>query len=145
MMRGLDRKREVIDAGLGRHKNRLTDPLHSAMALGGRELAAILGATLATRQHGIPVLLDGFASTAAAAPLAVLRADALDHVRIAHCSAEAGHRALIAELGARPILDLDMRLGEASGAALAVAVLRAALTCHLGMATFEEAGVDERS
>jgi nicotinate-nucleotide--dimethylbenzimidazole phosphoribosyltransferase len=143
--RGLDRKREVIDAGLGRHKNQLTDPLHAAMALGGRELAAILGATLAARQHGIPVLLDGFASTAAAAPLAVLRADALDHVRIAHCSAEAGHRALIAELGARPILDLDMRLGEASGAALAVTVLRAALTCHLGMATFEEAGVDERS
>ena len=71
--------------------------------------------------------------------------DALDHARIAHCSAEAGHRMLCAELGMRPILDLDMRLGEASGAALAVAVLRAALACHLGMATFDEAGVDERS
>jgi hypothetical protein len=71
-------------------------------------------------------------------------ADLVD-LRIAHCSAEAGHRALLAELGARPILDLDMRLGEASGAALAVAVLRAALACHHGMATFEEAGVDERA
>jgi nicotinate-nucleotide--dimethylbenzimidazole phosphoribosyltransferase len=143
--RGLTRKREVIDAGLKRHQRSHTDPLLAAMALGGRELAAILGATLAARQHGIPVLLDGFASTAAAAPLARLRPGALDHARIAHCSAEAGHRMLCAELGMRPILDLDMRLGEASGAALAVAVLRAALACHLGMATFDEAGVDERS
>jgi nicotinate-nucleotide--dimethylbenzimidazole phosphoribosyltransferase len=142
---GLNRKREAIDRGLERHKDRLADPLQGAMALGGRELAAILGATLACRQHGIPVLLDGFASTAAAAPLAVLHPGALDHVRIAHCSAEAGHRALCTELGLRPILDLDMRLGEASGATLAVAVLKAALACHLGMATFDEAGVDERS
>ncbi len=143
--RGLARKREVIDAGLKRHRDRLADPLQAAMALGGRELAAILGATLAARRHGIPVLLDGFASTAAAAPLALLDKGALDHVHIAHCSAEAGHRALIAELGFTPILDLDMRLGEASGAALAVSVLRAALACHLGMATFDEAGVDERA
>jgi nicotinate-nucleotide--dimethylbenzimidazole phosphoribosyltransferase len=142
---GLDRKRAAIDAGLERHKHRLADPLDAAMVLGGRELAAILGATLAARHHHIPALLDGFASTAAAAPLAVRQQGALDHTRIAHCSAEAGHRALVAELAMRPILDLDMRLGEASGAALAVAVLRAALACHVGMATFEEAGVDGRS
>jgi nicotinate-nucleotide--dimethylbenzimidazole phosphoribosyltransferase len=142
---GLARKRVAIDAGLERHQDRLADPLETARALGGRELAAILGATLAARRHGIPTLLDGFASTAAVAPLAKLRSGALDHVRIAHCSAETGHRMLCEELGMRPILDLDMRLGEASGAALAVAVLRAALACHLGMATFEEAGVDERS
>jgi nicotinate-nucleotide--dimethylbenzimidazole phosphoribosyltransferase len=73
-----------------------------------------------------------------------LRQDALGHAEIAHCSAEAGHRALCDALGKRPLLDLDMRLGEASGAALAVPVLRAALACHLGMATFDEAGVDER-
>jgi nicotinate-nucleotide--dimethylbenzimidazole phosphoribosyltransferase len=142
---GLARKRIAIDAGLARHHDGLADPLEAARALGGRELAAILGATFAARRYGVPVLLDGFASTAAAAPLAKLQPGALDHARIAHCSAEAGHRMLCAELAMRPILDLDMRLGEASGAAVAVAVLRAALACHLGMATFDEAGIDERS
>ena len=141
---GLARKREVIDAGLTRHRTHHADPLAASMIFGGRELAAILGATLAARQHRIPVLLDGFVATAAAAPLARLRQGALDHAQIAHCSAEAGHRGLCAALGMRPILDLDMRLGEGSGAALTVSVLRAALACHFGMATFDEAGVDER-
>jgi nicotinate-nucleotide--dimethylbenzimidazole phosphoribosyltransferase len=89
-------------------------------------------------------VLDGFIATAAAAPLGLLRRGGLDHAHVAHCSAETGHRGLCAELNMRPILDLDMRLGEASGAALSVSVLRAALACHLGMATFDEAGVDER-
>jgi nicotinate-nucleotide--dimethylbenzimidazole phosphoribosyltransferase len=141
---GLARKREVIDAGLTRHRTHHADPLAASMIFGGRELAAILGATLAARPHRIPVLLDGFVATAAAAPLALLHQGALDHAQVAHCSAEAGHRGLCAELGMRPILDLDMRLGEGSGAALTVSVLRAALACHLGMATFDEAGVDER-
>jgi nicotinate-nucleotide--dimethylbenzimidazole phosphoribosyltransferase len=141
---GLARKREVIDAGLTRHETHHQDPLAAIMIFGGRELAAILGATLAARRHRIPVLLDGFVATAAAAPLARLKPGALDHAQVAHCSAEAGHRDLCAELGMRPILDLDMRLGEGSGAALTVSVLRAALACHLGMATFDEAGVDER-
>jgi nicotinate-nucleotide--dimethylbenzimidazole phosphoribosyltransferase len=141
---GLARKREVIDAGLTRHQTHHADPLAASMIFGGRELAAILGATLAARLHRIPVLLDGFVATAAAAPLARLNPNALDHAQIAHCSAEAGHRGLCAALGMRPILDLAMRLGEGSGAALSVSVLRAALACHLGMATFDEAGVDER-
>jgi nicotinate-nucleotide--dimethylbenzimidazole phosphoribosyltransferase len=141
---GLARKREVIDAGLTRHQTHHADPLAASMIFGGRELAAILGATLAARQHRIPVLLDGFVATAAAAPLARLQQGALDHAQVAHCSAEAGHRGLCAVLGMRPILDLDMRLGEGSGAALTVSVLRAALACHFGMATFDEAGVDER-
>ena len=141
---GLARKREVIDAGLTRHRTHHADPLAASMIFGGRELAAILGATLAARRHRIPVLLDGFVATAAAAPLARLQQGALDHAQIAHCSAEAGHRGLCAALGMRPILDLDMRLGEGSGAALTVSVLRAALACHFGMATFDEAGVDER-
>jgi len=141
---GLARKREVIDAGLTRHETHHQDPLAASMIFGGRELAAILGATLAARRHRIPVLLDGFVATAAAAPLARLKPGALDHAQVAHCSAEAGHRELCAELGMRPILDLDMRLGEGSGAALTVSVLRAALACHFGMATFDEAGVDER-
>jgi nicotinate-nucleotide--dimethylbenzimidazole phosphoribosyltransferase len=141
---GMARKREAIDAGLKRHQTHHTDPLAASMIFGGRELAAILGATLAGRLHHIPVLLDGFVATAAAAPLARLNPSALDHAQVAHCSAEAGHRGLCSELHLRPILDLDMRLGEGSGAALSVSVLRAALACHLGMATFDEAHVDER-
>jgi nicotinate-nucleotide--dimethylbenzimidazole phosphoribosyltransferase len=138
---GLARKRAVIDAGLARHAAPAGDPLALAAALGGRELAAILGATLAARRRRIPVLLDGFVSTAAAAPLAKLRADGLDHALAAHVSAEAAHRTLLEELHLAPLLDMEMRLGEASGAALAVPLLRAALACHAGMATFAEAGV----
>ena len=99
------------------------------------------GPALAARHRAIPVLLDGFVCTAAVAPLARLRADALDHTQAAHVSAEAGHRALLGELKLQPLLDLGMRLGEGSGAALAVPMLRAALACHTGMATFAEAGV----
>jgi nicotinate-nucleotide--dimethylbenzimidazole phosphoribosyltransferase len=141
---GLARKRAVIDAALARHVAALGDPLHAAMLVGGRELAAILGATLAARTRGIPVLLDGFVSTAAAAPLAAMTPGGLDHARVAHCSAEAGHRALVAALGQTALLDLRMRLGEASGAALAIPLVRAALACHTGMATFAEAGVRDR-
>ncbi|HEY2138346.1 MAG TPA: nicotinate-nucleotide--dimethylbenzimidazole phosphoribosyltransferase [Xanthobacteraceae bacterium] len=138
---GLARKRAVIAAALARHAGLRDDPLSLAAALGGRELAAIMGAALAARRARIPVLLDGFVATAAVAPLARLRSDALDHALAAHVSAEAAHRALLDELHLAPLLDLGMRLGEASGAALAVPLLRAALACHTGMATFAQAGV----
>jgi len=141
---GLARKRAVIDRALHRHAAVLDDPLKIAAALGGRELAAILGATLAARRQRIPVLLDGFVCTAAVAPLAKLRGDMLAHVQAGHVSAEAGHRMLLDELGLSPLVDLDMRLGEASGAAVALLVLRAALACHTGMATFAEAGVSDK-
>ncbi len=141
---GLARKRAVIDQALARHSVALKDPLMLAAALGGRELAAILGAVLAARRQQVPVVLDGFVCTAAAAPLVRLRADALDHTLAGHVSAEAGHRSLLDALGLKPLLDLDMHLGEASGAALAVLILRAALACHIGMATFAEAGVSNR-
>lgn len=141
---GLARKRAVVDVGLARHAACLGDPLLIAMALGGRELAAILGATLAARHHGIPVLLDGFVCTAAAAPLARLAPGALDHTMLAHVSAEAGHRALAEALELQPMLDFGMRLGEGSAAALSVPLLRAAVACHTGMATFAEAAVDNR-
>jgi nicotinate-nucleotide--dimethylbenzimidazole phosphoribosyltransferase len=141
---GLKRKQAVIDAGLARHGAILGDPLRIAAALGGRELAALLGACLAARKSRIPVLIDGFVSTAAVAPLAKLRADALDHAVAGHRSAEAGHRGLLDELGLHPLLDLGMRLGEGSGAAVAVLVLRAALACHTGMATFAEAHVSDK-
>src|SRR5437660_2607121 len=142
---GLARKRAVIDRALARHAACLADPLACAATFGGRELAAILGATLAARHRRIPVLLDGFVCTAAAAPLGKLHAGALDHAMAAHVSAEAGHRLLLEQLGLRPLLDLDMRVGEGSGAAVAVLLLRAALACHLGMATFAQAGVAEKS
>lgn len=138
---GLGRKRMAIEAALRRHAAMRDDPLALAAALGGRELAAIAGAVLAARAHGIPVLLDGFVATAAILPLVRINPAVLDHCRAAHVSAEAGHRRLLAELGLRPLLDLDMRLGEASGAATAILLVRAALACHGGMATFAQAGV----
>jgi nicotinate-nucleotide--dimethylbenzimidazole phosphoribosyltransferase len=141
---GLARKRSVVDRALARHAAVLHDPLAVAAALGGRELAAILGAALAARRHSVPVLLDGFVCTAAVAPLAKLRSDTLAHALAGHVSAEAGHRMLLDELGLRPLLDLKMRLGEASGAAVALLILRAALACHTGMATFGEAGVSDK-
>jgi nicotinate-nucleotide--dimethylbenzimidazole phosphoribosyltransferase len=141
---GLARKRAAIDAALARHADQLDDPLQVAAALGGHELAAILGATLAARQHGVPVLLDGFVCTAAVAPLSKLGDGTLAHTWASHVSAEAGHRALLEALGMVPLLDLGMRLGEASGAAIATLILRAALVCHTGMATFGEAGVSDK-
>jgi nicotinate-nucleotide--dimethylbenzimidazole phosphoribosyltransferase len=142
---GLARKRAAIDRALQRHTSVLGDPLMVAATLGGRELAAILGAVLSARRQKIPVLLDGFVCTAAVAPLMRLHADALAHAWAAHVSAEAGHRMLLQELGLKPLLDLDMRLGEASGAAVATLILRAALACHTGMATFVDAGVSGKS
>lgn len=142
---GVAHKAAVVDRALALHGEALADPWEVARRLGGRETAAILGAVLAARRHSIPVLLDGFVCSAAAAPLAKLAPpDGLDHCMIGHVSAEAGHRRLVAELDRPVLLDLDMRLGEASGAALAVSILRAACACHAGMATFAEAMVDDR-
>ena len=138
---GLARKRATIEAGLSHHRALSGDPLAVAAALGGRELAAIAGAVLAARANQIPVLIDGFVATAAIVPLTRLNAGMLDHCRAGHVSAESAHRALLGELGLKPLLDLDMRLGEASGAGVAILLLRAALACHAGMATFAEAGV----
>jgi nicotinate-nucleotide--dimethylbenzimidazole phosphoribosyltransferase len=138
---GLARKRAAIEAGLQFHRSVLGDPLAVAAALGGRELAGIAGAVLAARKHRIPVLLDGFVATSAVLPLARLHQGLLDHCRAGHVSAEAGHRDLLRELAFAPLLDLGMRLGEASGAGVAILLLRAALACHAGMATFAEAGV----
>lgn len=141
---GLNRKIVAIEAGLTRHATALADPLKTAAALGGRELAAIFGATLAARHRNVPVLLDGFVCTAAAAPLAKLHPAGLAHTIAAHVSAEAGHRGLLQALGLTPLLDLGMRLGEGSGACLAVNLVRSALACHAGMASFAEAGVSEK-
>ncbi len=138
---GLKRKAAVVDLGLERHRERLGDPLEVLRCLGGRELAAMLGATLAARRRSIPIVVDGFVATAAVAPLARLAQDGLAHVLAGHVSAEAQHARLLNRLGLEPILDLGMRLGEGSGACLAVQILKGAVACHNGMATFAEAGV----
>lgn len=135
----LANKRRAVDEGLARHAP--TDTVGTLAAYGGREQAAICGAILRARALRIPVILDGFICTAAAAVLTRDDADALAHCLIGHESAEPGHRRLIAALAMQPVLSLDMRLGEGSGAAVALGVLRAALACHAGMATFAEAGI----
>lgn len=143
----LAHKIAVIDEALARHKRTIDehDPLALLATLGGEEFAALAGAVLAARIGRIPVLLDGYACTAAAAVLYALDRRALDHCRVAHRSAEPGHRRLLAAIGQRPLLELDMRLGEASAAALAVPILKAAAACHNGMATFAEAGVSGKA
>jgi nicotinate-nucleotide--dimethylbenzimidazole phosphoribosyltransferase len=143
----LANKIAVIDEALARHKAAIAarDPLDLLAAVGGEEFAAIAGAVMAARVGRIPVLLDGYASTAAAAVLFAADRHALDHCKVAHRSAEPGHKRLLEAIGQRPLLDMDMRLGEASAAALAVPILKAAAACHNGMATFAEAGVSDRS
>jgi len=138
------RKVAVVDAAVGRHRAIAGNPLEVLRSLGGRELVAIAGAVVAARLHGIPVLLDGFISTAAVAPLQAADATALAHCVASHASAEPGHRKLLDRLGLAPVLSLNMRLGEGSGAAVAFAVLSAAVACHNGMATFDEAGVSKK-
>ena len=141
---GVDRKAAVIEGALALHRPAMTDPLEILRHVGGREHAAMLGAVLGARLRRVPVLLDGFTATVPAALLQALEPTAIDHCQIGHCSAEPGHRQLLERLGRRPLLDLGMRLGEASGAALAVNLVRAALACHTGMATFASAGVSNR-
>ena len=138
---GLKRKGDAVARAVALHRDHLNDPLEVLRRLGGREIAAIAGAILAARIQRTPVLLDGFVVCAAAAVLHALDPHALDHCMAAHVSAEGAHAEVLRRLGKKPILDLGMRLGEGSGAALAAGVVKAALACHLGMATFAEASV----
>ena len=137
----LDRKRDIVGAAVERHREASGDPLELLRRLGGYELAAIAGAVLAARMGRVPVVLDGFTATAAAAVLFALDPRALDHCIVAHVSAEPGHRLLLDHIGQRALFDLDMRLGEGSGATLGIGVLKAAVACHNGMASFADAGV----
>lgn len=138
---GIARKIAAIEKGLTLHSG--LSALGVLAALGGREQAAICGAVLAARAARIPVILDGFICTAAASALYAADAALLDHCLVGHCSAEPGHRKLLSSIDKRAVLEFDMRLGEGSGAALALGILRSALECHNGMATFGEAGVSE--
>ena len=142
---GLQRKLAAVAEGVVRHRAESTEPFDLLRRLGGREIAAIVGAIMAARQARVPVILDGYATTAAAAVLFVADPRALDHCVVAHRSAEPGHRRLLGKIGKPALLDLGMRLGEASGATLAIGLIKAAVACHTGMATFAEAGVSGKS
>jgi len=138
---GLTRKAEVVAAGVAKHNG--GDGLDTLGRLGGREIAAMAGAILRARTENIPVILDGFICCSAAACLHAMNASALDHCVAGHVSAESAHPTLLAKLGKEPLLNLGLRLGEGSGAALAIGVLKGAVACHSGMATFAEAGVSD--
>jgi len=140
---GIARKAATVEAGLARHAGQLDRPFEVLRRLGGREIAALAGAVLAARHARVPVVLDGFIVAAAVAPLAAAAPAVAEHCVAGHCSAEPGHARLLDRLALRPLLGLDMRLGEGSGAAVAAGVIRAALAAHDGMATFAEAGVSE--
>jgi len=142
---GLKRKADAVGRAVAFHAGHLKDPLEVLRRLGGRELAAMAGAVLAARHAKVPVLIDGYVASAAAAVLHAAAPHALDHCVAAHCSAEPAHRQLLKRLGQEPLLDLGMRLGEGSGAALAAALVKAAADLHNGMATFESAGVSDKS
>jgi nicotinate-nucleotide--dimethylbenzimidazole phosphoribosyltransferase len=141
---GYARKVEAVKTALARHAGRLDDPLEVLRRLGGRDVAAIAGAILAARLQRVPVVLDGYVATAAATVLHALHPRAIDHCVAGHLSAEGAHREVLERLGKIPLLALGMRLGEASGAALAVGLIRAALACHRDMATFDQAGVSRK-
>lgn len=142
---GKERKRSAVNLALSTHRGHLDDPLEILARLGGREIAAIMGAIIAARHQRVPVLLDGYVTTAAAALLHRLRPNALDHCMAAHCSAEQAHSDVLVRLKLRPLLTLDLRLGEATGAALAVNLVRAAAATHNGMATFAQAQVSRNA
>ena len=141
----LENKIRVVKESVILHKAALTDGLEILRYFGGREMAAICGAIISARLSRIPILLDGYVTCAAAATLHSIDKHALDHCVVAHVSAEPGHRRLLKKLGKIPLFDLGMRLGEGSGAALAIGILRSSIACHNGMATFEEAAISSKN
>ena len=144
---GVARKVRVIDRTLERHRAAAgpcaADPLAALQGLGGFEIAAIAGCYVRAAQLGVPVLVDGFIATAAALTAHRIQPSVAHWLIYAHRSAEPGHKRLLDALDARPLLDLGLRLGEGSGAALALPLLRLACALHSGMATFDQAGVSE--
>jgi nicotinate-nucleotide--dimethylbenzimidazole phosphoribosyltransferase len=141
---GMQRKSDAVRRAVALHSAHLNDPLEVLRRLGGREIAAMAGAILAARMQRVPVIVDGFVATSAAAILFKADPSALDHCLFGHVSAEKAHRLALEKLGQRPLLDLGMRLGEGTGAALAAGIVKSAALCHSGMATFGEAGVADK-
>jgi nicotinate-nucleotide--dimethylbenzimidazole phosphoribosyltransferase len=141
---GLVRKADAVDRALAFHRDGLSDPLAILARLGGREIAAMLGALVAARHQKIPVIVDGFVATAAAAIAHAVNPEAIDHCLFAHVSAETAHGRVLERMGVAPLLDLGMRLGEGSGAALGMVLVKTALHLHSNMATFSSAGVSNK-
>lgn len=138
---GRARKLAVVEQTVAYHAGAPVNAFETLRRLGGREIAAMAGAVLAARHRRIPVLLDGFIGCAAVAPLAAQQPDIIAHCLAGHCSTEPGHGRLLGHLGLEPLLRLEMRLGEASGAAVAAQIVRSALAAHNQMATFAEAAI----
>jgi nicotinate-nucleotide--dimethylbenzimidazole phosphoribosyltransferase len=141
---GRARKADIIDAALAQHGLADASSEQILCAVGGLEIAAISGAIISAAQRRIPVLIDGFIASVAALAAFRLNPSCRPYLIFSHRSAEQGHRLVLDALEARPLLDLDLRLGEGSGAALALPVLRLACALHNGMATFAEAAVPDR-
>ncbi|UJW85580.1 nicotinate-nucleotide--dimethylbenzimidazole phosphoribosyltransferase [Devosia sp. SL43] len=138
---GLNRKADAVDRALTRHAGTLDHPLAILARVGGREIAAMLGALLAARHQKVPVIIDGFVATSAAAIAHAVNPAAINHCIFAHVSAESAHARALTAMGQKGLLDLGMRLGEGSGAALAAVLAKTALHLHNNMATFESAAV----
>ncbi len=143
--KGVSRKAEIIAKALIRHQTTVGNPLEILRCLGGFEIVALAGSYLSCAHTGLPVLVDGFISSVAALAAVAISPDTADWLLYSHASAEPGHAYVMKALQARPLLDLGMRLGEGSGAAVAVPLLRLACELHNGMATFGEAGVSEKA
>ena len=142
---GLKRKADAVDRALMRHAGRLEDPFDILANVGGREVAAMVGAIIATRHQKVPVIVDGFVASAAAAIAHAVAPGSIDHCLFAHVSAEPGHKRALDAMGRTGLLDLGMRLGEGSGAALGAVLCKTALHLHKNMATFAEAAVDGKN
>jgi nicotinate-nucleotide--dimethylbenzimidazole phosphoribosyltransferase len=138
---GIERKITVVERGIACHADAPATPFETLRRLGGREIVAIAGAIIEARRLRVPVVLDGFISCSALAPIAAACPGIVAHCIAGHRSTEPGHGRLLDILGLSPLLALDMRLGEGSGAAVAVMVIRSAIAAHDKMATFAEAGV----
>lgn len=132
-------KVSVIDKGLNLNKNK--SPLEILRCLGGREQVAICAATIRARLLKIPVMIDGFICSASVLPLFFIKKKSLDHCIFGHCSAERGHKLLLDYIDKKPLLNLNMCLGEGTGATLALNILKSALACHNQMGTFKNSGV----
>lgn len=142
---GLARKAGAVDRALARHAGELDHPLKVLARLGGREIAAMLGALIAARHQKVPVIIDGYVATAAAAIAHAVNPASINHCLFAHVSAEGAHAKVLSRLGQSGLLDLGLRLGEGSGAALAAVLAKTALHLHTNMATFESASVSGKA
>ena len=141
---GVTHKGQVIETALAKHADAMTSPVEALRHVGGLEIAALVGAYIRSAQVGMAILVDGFITTSAAILASKIQPEITDWMFFAHASAEPGHQAMMASVGADTILDLGMRLGEGSGAGVALSILKSACVTHNEMVTFAEASVSEK-